>query len=131
MGGKNLTTHTENEMRVYSHKLAWTIVLLVTVGLLAACGGVETSQPTEPPKAEQPTEIPEGVEPTASPSSIDSEALLQQRCTACHSLSRVTSKMWSPQQWELSVSEMIRKGAQLTSEERDALVKYLAENYGP
>jgi cytochrome c5 len=118
-------------MRVYSHKLTWTIVLLVTVGLLAACGSAETSQPTEPPKIEQPSEIPGGEEPTAPPSSIDSEALLQQRCTVCHSLSRVTSKMWSLQQWEQSVSDMIRKGAQLTSEEKDALVKYLAENYGP
>jgi hypothetical protein len=118
-------------MRVYSHKLTWTIVLLLTVGLLGACGGAETSQPTEPQKVEQPTEIPEGLESTAPPSSIDSSALLQQRCTVCHSLSRITSKMWSLQQWEQSVSEMIRKGAQLTGEERDALVKYLAENYGP
>lgn len=116
-------------MRV-SYKVTWMIVLIATVGLLAACGGAETFQTTEPQKVEQATEIQEGVEPTAPPSSIDSETLLQQRCTACHSLSRVTNKMWSLQQWEQSVSDMIRRGARLSGEEKDALVKYLAENYG-
>jgi len=118
-------------MKMHSNKWAFVIAMLITVGLLAACGGTETSQPTEPPKVVQPTEIPEGVEPTVPPSPIDSKALLQQRCTACHNLNRVTNKMWSLQQWEQSVSSMIRRGAQLNNEEKEALVKYLAENYGP
>jgi hypothetical protein len=118
-------------MKVYSHKWIFVILVLITVGLLASCGGAETSQPTTPPKVEESTEIPDVVEPTLPPPSIDSEALLQQRCTACHNLDRVTNKTWSLEQWERTVSDMINKGARLNAEEKDALVKYLAENYGP
>jgi hypothetical protein len=118
-------------MKVHSNKSIFVITMLITVGLLAACGGAETSQPTVPPKVEESTEIPDVVEPTTLPPSINSDALLQQRCTVCHNLNRVTNKTWSLQQWEQNVSDMIRKGARLNAEEKDALVNYLAENYGP
>ena len=112
-------------------KWVFIIAMVTSVGLLAACGSAENSQPTAPLKEEVATEIPEVVEPTAPPPSIDSEALLQQRCSSCHNLNRVTNKSWSQQQWEQNVSDMIRRGARLNTEEKDALVKYLAENYGP
>lgn len=118
-------------MKVDSPKWVFVITMLLTVGLLAACGGTETSQPTVPPKEEAATEIPEAVEPTTPPHSIDSEALLRQRCSSCHNLNRVTNKTWSQQQWEQNISDMIRRGARLNDEEREALVKFLAENYGP
>ena len=125
------TPHTENEMKVQSHKWVCMIAMIITVGLLAACGGSETSQPTVPPKAEESTEIPDVVESTIPPPSIDGEALLQQRCTACHNLNRVTNKSWSLEQWEQNVSEMVGKGARLNAEEKEVLIKYLTENYGP
>jgi cytochrome c5 len=118
-------------MKLHSHKWILGITMLIIVGLVAACGGTETSQPTAPPKEEEVTEIPDVVEPTSPPSSIDGEALLQQRCTTCHNLNRVTNKSWSLEQWERNVTDMINKGARLNAEEKDALVKYLAENYGP
>ena len=118
-------------MKVHKHKWAFVILVLITVGLLASCGGTETTQPTAPPKVEGSTEIPDVVGPTTPPPSIDSEALLQQRCTACHNLNRITNKTWSLEQWEQTVSDMILKGARLNAEEKDALIKYLAENYGP
>jgi cytochrome c5 len=117
-------------MKVHSLKWKFLITMLIIVGLVAACGGAETSQPTAPPK-EEVTEIPDAVDPTSPPSSIDGEALLQQRCTACHNLNRVTNKSWSMEQWERNVTDMINKGARLNAEEKEALVKYLAENYGP
>lgn len=118
-------------MKMHSHKWTYVITMLIIVGLLTACGGAETSQPTALPKEEGVTEIPDEVEPTTPPLSIDGEALLQQRCTDCHNLNRVTNKSWSLQQWERTVTNMINKGARLNAEEKDALVKYLAENYGP
>ena len=117
-------------MKVHSHKWVFIVTLLIIVGLLAACGGSETAQPTTPPE-EVVTEIPEEVKPTTPTSSIDGEALLQQKCTGCHNLSRVTNKAWSLQQWEQNVTDMIRRGARINAEEEDALVKYLAETYGP
>jgi hypothetical protein len=100
-------------MKAHAHKWVIFIVLLMAIGLLAACGGSDSSQPQE-----------------ATPS-IDSEALLEQRCSACHALTRVTSKVKSLEQWEATITDMIDKGARLNAEEKDALVKYMAENYGP
>jgi hypothetical protein len=56
---------------------------------------------------------------------------LQERCTACHSLSRVTQAQKTREQWEQTVVRMVGKGAQLNADERAALIKYLAETYGP
>ncbi|UCF60876.1 MAG: hypothetical protein JSV37_14130 [Anaerolineaceae bacterium] len=117
-------------MKVHAHKWVYMFTMLIIIGLLAACGGAETPQPTAPPE-EVVTEIPEEVEPTTPPSSIDGESLLQQKCTGCHNLNRVTSKAWSLQQWEQNVTDMIRRGARLNAEEKEALVEYLAETYGP
>jgi cytochrome c5 len=117
-------------MKVHLYKWVFMFTLLIIVALLAACGGTETAQPTAPPE-EAVTEIPEEVEPTTPVPAIDGEALLQQKCTGCHNLNRVTNKAWSLQQWEQNVTDMVRRGARLNAEEKEALVKYLAETYGP
>lgn len=69
---------------------------------------------------------------TAAPASgIDGETLLNQRCTVCHSLSRVTTQHHTADQWNQIVSIMVRRGAKLTSDEQQVLVDYLAKTYGP
>lgn len=118
-------------MKAHSRIWSFVTLILIVFSLLAACGGAETSQPTSPPKEQTATEISNEAGPTSPPPSIDGEALLQQRCTICHNLNRVTNKSWSQQQWEQIVSDMVRRGTQLNTEEKDVLVKYLAENYGP
>ncbi len=118
-------------MKNPSNKWAIVIAMFIAVGLLAACSAAETSQSTETPMVEEPTEIPDVVEPTSPPPAIDGKVLLEQRCTVCHNLNRVMNKSWPLEQWEQTVSDMIRRGAQLNEEEKDALVKYLAEEYGP
>jgi cytochrome c5 len=84
-----------------------------------------TEAPTEAPKAE-PTEAA-----AEQPASFDGEALLQERCTECHSLSRTTSASKSREQWEQTVTRMVDYGAALSDEEQAGLIEYLAENYGP
>ncbi len=97
--------------------ITFTIVSLAVLlaSLFAACGGPAPSQE----------------EPTAQPASIEGESLLQERCTVCHGLSRVTQAQKTPEKWEQTVARMVGKGAQLNAGEQATLIEYLAETYGP
>jgi major membrane immunogen (membrane-anchored lipoprotein) len=61
----------------------------------------------------------------------DGETLLQNRCDECHDLQRVTDSQKTEAEWEETVERMIQQGAELNEEEKEVLVDYLAENYGP
>jgi hypothetical protein len=62
-------------------------------------------------------------------STLDGQTLMQQRCSVCHSLDRVTSAQKTLDQWTVSVNRMIAHGAQLNPAEEQTLVAYLAANY--
>ena len=66
---------------------------------------------------------------TTGGSGSDGQALMQARCSVCHSIDRVTSSHKTAEQWKISVDRMINNGAQLTSQEEQILVDYLAQNY--
>ena len=85
------------------------VVLLST--LLAACGGREQQN------GGQDTET------------LDGEALVQERCTRCHDLSRVTSASKTRDEWQATVEDMVSRGANLDAEEQAVVVEYLAETY--
>ena len=89
------------------------IMLLVFLAgiLLAACG---SSTPA----------------PASSISSTaDGQALMQQRCTVCHSADRITSAQKTAAQWKTTVDKMINNGAQISPAEEQILVNYLAQTY--
>jgi mono/diheme cytochrome c family protein len=68
--------------------------------------------------------------PTASSAgSSDGQTLLQERCSVCHSSDRVTSAHKTADQWTATVERMVSHGAQLTTQEQQTLVDYLAANY--
>ena len=58
-------------------------------------------------------------------------ALLEQRCAVCHPSARPKSKQKTPEQWETTVTRMMGKGAQLTSEEKKELIEYMSKTYKP
>jgi cytochrome c5 len=60
---------------------------------------------------------------------LDGAALVSERCTVCHSAERIENAAKDRDQWEDTVKRMIGKGAQLTSDEKDILINYLAETY--
>lgn len=60
---------------------------------------------------------------------VDGQTLMQTRCTECHSLSRVISSHMTASQWQRTVDKMIRNGAQITPQEEQVLVDYLATKY--
>lgn len=137
------------------------IVLVLVGAFLGGCDSASpTEEPaaapaTEPPPTEQPTEIPPTEtptdapppteEPTEEPTSPPTEeadsdeddsgeagkALLQERCTVCHSLDRVKNAEKDLTGWQKIISRMLDNGADLTDGEQAILAKYLAENYGP
>lgn len=94
----------------------WLVALLVVsfaFTLMVACGGG-----TEAPA--------DDVEMVA-----DGKSLLEGPCTQCHGLERATSKSKTRDGWLATVDRMIGKGAAINSDEKEVLVDYLAEEYGP
>jgi len=60
---------------------------------------------------------------------LDGAALVQERCTVCHSTERIQNSSKTRDEWEDTVKRMIGKGANLTSDEKDIVINYLAETY--
>jgi len=105
-----------------------TLAVVSLALLLVACGGPAPSQ--EPAAA--PTEaIQQQEELTAQPPAADGAILLEERCTACHSLDRVMGAQKSHDEWAQTVARMVGKGAQLNENEQAVLVDYLVKTYGP
>jgi mono/diheme cytochrome c family protein len=118
-------------------------LILVVVLFLAACASPAITVPSAeksqvPPTLTAPTEVPPStaVKPAAPATVVqpaantDGAALLDQRCSACHSPDRAKQAPRSKPEWEKTVSRMIGKGAQLNDAEKQTLVDYLAQTYG-
>jgi len=91
---------------------------------------VEAPSPTEAP----PVEVPAVAEAPAQPEpeqaqALDGQKLVETRCTACHSLDRVTSAKKSADDWASNVKRMVAKGAELSDAEQQAVIQYLSETY--
>lgn len=57
---------------------------------------------------------------------LDGNALIDERCTVCHSRERIDQAQKTPEEWAATVDRMIGNGAQLSPEERQAVIDYLA-----
>ena len=101
-----------------------TLIILIAIVFLAAC----SSPQQEPQNVSQPTA--QSQSSSSSSASLDGKALVEERCTKCHSLRPITSGKRSANEWQGIVQNMISRGAQLNSDEQAAVVKYLSENYG-
>lgn len=56
--------------------------------------------------------------------------LFNNRCTICHDLDSTRKKKLSESEWREVIDNMIDQGAHLDEEEKEALIKYLSEEYG-
>jgi competence ComEA-like helix-hairpin-helix protein len=61
----------------------------------------------------------------------EGQAIVQQKCASCHALKVVTGKRASRQQWSTVVDQMLTRGADVSDDEIDTLLDYLAKNFGP
>ncbi len=55
----------------------------------------------------------------------------QQVCSKCHPVEQAIAKRHSKAGWEHTIDDMIVKGAEATDAQFDAIIAYLAQNYGP
>jgi competence protein ComEA len=59
-----------------------------------------------------------------------SKRLVETTCTLCHELSNLDGKQWTKAQWRDKVNEMLQEQPEVTQPERDAIIYYLAKNFG-
>jgi cytochrome c5 len=57
--------------------------------------------------------------------------LVEAVCTACHSLERVVAKRATKAEWQDKVLEMLQEDPDITQQERDQIVEYLAKTFPP
>lgn len=60
---------------------------------------------------------------------LDGNALVDERCTVCHSRERIDAADKDEAGWTETVDRMISNGAQLNDEERAAVIQYLVETH--
>lgn len=103
------------------------ILLVLLLGVLATAYARQPSvAPASPAPADTPTPSMPGEKPQPA---LDGEALLKERCTQCHGLSRVEQARKTETGWQKTVERMVAKGTALNAEEQVAVIKYLAETY--
>lgn len=72
----------------------------------------------------------------AGDTTSEAKALLNSKCAACHlpvegGMNRIDQSRRTPEGWDMTIGRMIvAHGVRITAEERQALVKYLADNHG-
>lgn len=57
--------------------------------------------------------------------------ILLKSCTSCHSVETITANRNTGDGWADVVSQMIGRGANISDDDAETLVEYLAKNYGP
>lgn len=105
-------------MKTVGLSILWLVVMVA----MLACNS-NSSQTTQAP----PVSTAPSVEKTAA----DGAALLDTRCSACHSASKPKGARKTLEQWDQTVTRMVGKGAKLTEAEKKVLVDYLAATYKP
>ena len=95
-------------MKVFSLKNpTWLLITIMAATIALAFG--------------QEVQLPDG----------EGKKILENKCTTCHGLDQVTENHESKDDWAATVDSMIAMGADVTPEEKAALVEYLAKNFGP
>ena len=90
---------------------------LKSVGLILLTGLVAIATAGQPPSPA----LPEG----------PGKDLVEAVCTACHTLERVVAKRATKAEWQDKVLEMLQEDPDITQQERDRIVEYLAKNFPP
>lgn len=93
--------------------IVFIITIVVLILLVESCAPAGIPAPTQTPTHD----ISKG------------KSLVQSRCSTCHGLAQVQAAKYDRAGWESLVSRMVGNGAQLTSEQQQLVVDYLAKTY--
>jgi cytochrome c5 len=125
------------------------VLMITTVIVIAACAqSAESPEATSPetvdaespeaaypeavdedsPENAYPEEVAEESPEASSPEAVDVEALINEKCSDCHSASRVFTEDYDRAGWEDVFDDMINKGADVTEEEKALMIDWLLEN---
>ncbi len=80
------------------------IVLVLAAIVLVGCGSQEPVAPTPHP----------------------GQALVQTKCSTCHSIVQVDNAKYSREMWQSTVDRMEMAGMQITAEQKELVIDYLA-----
>jgi len=56
-------------------------------------------------------------------------AIIKEKCSTCHSTASVFGQHRSPDDWAATVQLMVDRGADLSPDEQNVVIGYLAENF--
>ena len=67
--------------------------------------------------------------PTPTQDLSKAKSVVESRCSTCHGLAQVQAAKYDQAGWESVVKRMVGNGAQLTAEQQQLAVQYLAQAY--
>ena len=94
-------------------------MLLTALPLYSAASQSDTSQPSAP--GSPVNMLPDG----------PGKDLVLKDCQSCHSIQNVVSRHGTADDWAQVVSQMIGRGANISDDDADTIVDYLAAHFGP
>lgn len=59
------------------------------------------------------------------------QAKVKAACTSCHNTARITEQHMSREEWTAQLEKMEGLGAVIGDEDREGILLYLTENFGP
>ena len=89
----------DKEMKI---KYTFLVVLVIVTIVLVGCGSA--------------------AEPTPHPG----QALVETKCSTCHSIVQVNNAKYSREMWDSTVNRMVMAGMQVTDEQKAQIIDYLA-----
>jgi uncharacterized membrane protein len=114
------------------NKWLWISILLLAIVILIAACAQTTPAPTETEPAvdqeetiTEQTEVNETTAEEQEPAEDEIEALIIERCSECHSADRVFQADYDADGWSDEVDDMIRKGAEVSEEEKALMIEWL------
>lgn len=85
-------------------KYTFLVVLVIATIVLVGCGSPEPAVPTPHP----------------------GQALVETKCSTCHSIVQVNNAKYSREIWDTTVNKMVMAGMQITDEQKALVIDYLA-----
>lgn len=117
-------------MRLRAPALSVLMLVVLVLAMSAISGCASTESPVPSATEGSGSSVDPAPEPAPSPAPVtpdDPKALVELKCSMCHSLDRVWSVDYERAQWVDTVDRMKRNGLVITDEEYTTIVDYLAE----
>lgn len=67
--------------------------------------------------------------PTPTQDLGKAKSIIESRCSTCHGLAQVQAAKYDQAGWDAVVTRMVGSGAQITPEQKQLVVQYLAQTY--